>query len=45
MGQLMMQDEVRGTNTTINVKLLPAGIYYITFSGASGNEVRKFVKM
>jgi uncharacterized repeat protein (TIGR01451 family) len=45
MGQLMLQDEVRGTNTTLNIKRLPAGIYYVTLKGTEGNEVRKFVKM
>jgi len=41
----MMQENMSGAQTKVNVKQLPAGIYYITLKGSKGNEVRKFVKM
>jgi len=45
MGQIMLQQELNSTQTKVNVKELPAGMYYVNLKGANGNEVRKFVKM
>jgi len=45
MGQVMVQENMNGVQTKVNVKQLPAGIYYITLTGSKSSEVRKFVKM
>jgi uncharacterized repeat protein (TIGR01451 family) len=45
MGQTMIEQDIHNTQTTISVKLFPAGIYYITLKGSCGSEVRKFVKL
>ncbi len=33
------------TSTKVNISRLPAGLYYITFRGENGTEVKKFVKL
>ena len=45
MGQTLINQEGFGTITTINVKGLPAGVYYITLRGDSGVKVQKFEKL
>ena len=45
VGQVFMQQQLSTTQTTINVKTLPAGLYYITLRGENGTKVQKFVKM
>ncbi len=45
LGQQVMQQPVIKTETKVNVETLPAGLYYITFRGNNGTEVKKFVKM
>jgi len=45
LGQLMLQQPLNTTQTTISLKTLPSGIYYISLKGENGYVVRKFVKM
>ncbi len=45
MGQVLMQQLLTITQTTINVKTLATGLYYITLKGDSGTKTQKFVKM
>jgi hypothetical protein len=45
VGQHMVEDVLNNEKTTVSLKTLPAGVYYITLSGDGGSEVRKFVKM
>ena len=45
VGQVFMQQQLTVTQTTVNVKTLPAGLYYITLRGDNGTKVQKFVKM
>ncbi len=44
IGQQMLQQPLPGAQTKVNVSKLAAGLYYITFRGENGTEVRKFVK-
>ena len=44
-GQLLMQDKITQTQTKVNVKSLPAGLYYISLRGEHGTVVKKLVKM
>ncbi len=45
IGQQMIEQSITGTQTTVNVSMLSPGLYYITFRGDNGTEVKKFVKM
>jgi sugar lactone lactonase YvrE len=45
VGQILLQNELSGAATNVNVKTLVPGLYYITLSGESGTTVQKFVKM
>jgi hypothetical protein len=45
VGQILMQQQLNTPLTKVNVKLLPAGLYYITVRGDNGSKVQKFVKM
>jgi uncharacterized protein YjdB len=45
VGQVMMQQQVSNQQTTVNVRALPAGMYYITLRGDNGTAVHKFMKM
>ena len=45
MGQVMMQEPINNSMTKVDVKVLPAGIYFVTLRGADGSVVEKFVKM
>ena len=44
IGQQMIRQTLTGTQAEVNISMLPAGVYYITFRGTNGTEVRKFVK-
>ena len=44
IGQQMIQQLLSFVQTKVNVKMLPAGLYYITFRGGNGINVQKFVK-
>ncbi len=44
IGQQMATQPLTQTSTKVNVSLLPPGLYYITFRGDNGTEVKKFVK-
>jgi hypothetical protein len=44
IGQILSQQNITSTQTTINVKSLPMGLYFIKLSGVGGSIVRKFVK-
>jgi len=45
MGQQVIQKTLTGTNTTIDISLLPSGVYYATFTSVKGSEVKKVVKL
>lgn len=45
MGQQMMQQPISASQTNVNIKALPAGLYYISLKGEQGSTVRKFVKL
>jgi len=45
MGQQMMQQSIEGADTKLNIATLPAGVYFVTFIGETGEVVKKFVKM
>jgi uncharacterized repeat protein (TIGR01451 family) len=44
-GRLILQAEAANGKATLNIKQLPAGMYFITVKTEAGNEVHKFVKM
>lgn len=43
-GQAMMQQKITTARNRINIKSLPAGVYYIILNGDTGAGTRKFVK-
>ena len=45
VGQVLVSQQLAGSTTKVNVKNLPAGMYYITMKGDNGAITRKFVKM
>ncbi|MCW3123813.1 MAG: C-terminal target protein [Flavipsychrobacter sp.] len=45
IGQEMMQQTITTTKTNLNIKALPAGLYYVTLKGDNGIKVQKFVKL
>lgn len=45
VGQVMLQQPINNNLTNVNIKSLPAGLYYITLVGSNGTETKKFVKM
>ena len=45
MGATLISDVVNGQDTKINIKALPAGVYYIRLTGDSNVVVKQFVKM
>jgi uncharacterized repeat protein (TIGR01451 family) len=45
IGQVIMQQPLTATQTHVDIKTLPAGLYYIQFRGDYGSKVQKFVKM
>ena len=44
VGSNLLTQAITGSNTQINIKSLPPGLYYITLKGNNGTVVRKFVK-
>jgi hypothetical protein len=44
VGQVLLQQAVANPQPTIDVRHLPAGIYYVALRGSMGTEVRKFLK-
>ncbi len=44
MGQMMNHQSITSTYTKVDIKALPAGLYYVTLRGESGNMIRKVVK-
>lgn len=45
VGQDILTQQITGAQTKLNISTLPAGIYFISFSGDKGTQVKKFVKM
>lgn len=45
VGQNLITGKITQTNTKIDVKMLPPGIYYINVRGSGGNTLRKFDKL
>ncbi len=45
VGQVLIQQNLFAQQTKVNIKTLPAGLYYITLKGNNGTVVKKFVKM
>ncbi len=45
MGQQIMQQPFSNSQTTVDVKMLSPGLYYITLRGEQGSVVKKFLKM
>ncbi len=45
LGQVLLQNTLTNTKTAVEVKGLPAGMYYVTLKGDNGSVVKKFVKM
>lgn len=44
-GQVLLRRDVKDGSATLNVKHLPAGMYFVNVVGASGSEVLKFIKL
>ena len=44
LGQVMDQGAAAGANPAVDVRRLPAGIYFLELSSATGRQVRRFVK-
>ncbi len=45
LGQTLITGKLTQTNTKIDLKILPPGLYYIKVKGSDGNTVRKFDKL
>ncbi len=45
IGQLMLQQNIKQNETKVNVKTLPAGIYFATLKGEGGSKTIKFEKL
>ena len=44
MGKVMLQQNISGEETTVNVRELAPAIYFITLRGEKGILVKRFVK-
>ena len=44
IGQVMIQQHILSTETSVPVNALPVGMYYILFKGEHGVEVKRFMK-
>ena len=44
LGQVLLQGQLTGAQTTADIKSLSSGLYYISLSGVDGNKVLKFIK-
>ena len=45
IGQQMVRQQINSAQTTVDIKTLPDGVYYITLSGDKGTREQKFVKL
>jgi len=45
MGQQIIHQPITTPETKINIATLPAGVYFVTFTGEDGQAMKKFVKM
>jgi hypothetical protein len=45
IGQQLLAGKIEMDKISVDVSVLPAGMYYITLKGELGNMVRKFVKL
>ena len=45
IGQELIRQTLSAASTKINVRRLPAGLYYVILKGSNGNNVQKFVKL
>jgi Secretion system C-terminal sorting domain len=45
LGQILISQQMNAAQTRVNVKSLPAGLYYLTVRGESGVKVVKFEKL
>jgi hypothetical protein len=45
VGQVYIRQQIADTHTIVDIKTLPAGIYYVTLKGENGNQVQRFVKL
>ncbi|MBS1587380.1 MAG: T9SS type A sorting domain-containing protein [Bacteroidetes bacterium] len=45
LGQIVLKQSIKQNNTKINVKTLPAGIYFANLKGEMGNKTIKFEKL
>ena len=44
IGQALITKDITAAQTRINIKALPAGIYYLLLQGTQGSKTEKFVK-
>jgi len=44
IGQIMISSAIKSAQTKVDLMTLPAGIYYVTLTGAQGKEVHKLIK-
>ncbi|OJW83113.1 MAG: hypothetical protein BGO69_04025 [Bacteroidetes bacterium 46-16] len=45
LGHTVLEQKLQPQRTTVDIRNLPAGVYYISLIGNNGNVVRKIVKM
>jgi uncharacterized repeat protein (TIGR01451 family) len=45
MGQEFMNQTISGNQTKVDIKTLPAGLYYIMLKGDNGTRTEKFIKL
>ncbi len=44
IGQVVLQQPLTKGETSVNIRTLPAAIYYVTFRGDNGTVVKRFIK-
>ncbi len=44
LGQVLQQQDITNNLTTVNIKSLPAGLYYVQVRGKDGVNTQKFIK-
>ncbi len=45
MGQVFMERQLSAAQSVVDIKELPAGLYYINLKGENGSKVQKFIKL
>jgi len=45
VGQLLLRSPLRTSQTTVDIRVLTTGLYYIVFTGPGENNIQKFLKM